>query len=77
MFKTTLGAIKENNKLEQAIKELSDLTPPPMNTMLEKQPRSEAIIKKKARESMPFVDVPPTNPGNIKQNWEIKALGIE
>ena len=67
MFQTTLSAIKEK-KLEQAIKELADLTPPPMNTMLEKQQRSEAIKKQKVCESMPFVDVPPTNPGNIKQN---------
>ena len=47
-----------------------------MNTMLEKQQRSEARKKKKDRESIPFDDVPPTNPGNIKQNWEIKVLAI-
>ena len=51
---------------------MTDLTPPPMNTMLEKQQRSEARKKKKDRESIPFDDVPPTNPGNIKQNKEIK-----
>jgi hypothetical protein len=53
-------------KLEKEIKELKDETPPPMNRMLEKQPpRSDAIRKKKQTESMPIVDVPPTNPGRL------------
>jgi hypothetical protein len=41
------------------------MTPPPMNTMLEKQPRAEAIKKRLERQSIPIVDVPPTNPGTI------------
>ncbi len=54
-----------NKKLEKAIEELDDLTPPTMNKMLDKQPRAEAIKKKKRRESMSIVDVPPTNPGRL------------
>ena len=42
-----------------------------MNKMLTKQPRSEAIKKKNLRESMPVVDVQPTNPGNL---FKIKFL---
>jgi hypothetical protein len=54
-----------NKKLKKAIKELKDLTPPPMNKMLDQQPRTKAIKKKKRRESMPIVDVPPTNPDRL------------
>jgi hypothetical protein len=36
-------------KLEKEIKELKSETPPPMNMMLEKQPRSDAIRKKKTK----------------------------
>ena len=36
-----------------------------MNRMVEKQPRAEAIDKKKKRENMPIVHVPPTNPGRL------------
>jgi hypothetical protein len=38
-----------NKNLKKAIKELKDLTPPPMNKMLDQQPRTEAIKKKKRR----------------------------
>jgi len=54
-----------DKKLEKAVDELKNETPPPMNTMLEMQPRSEAIQKKSRRERMPIVDVPPTNPGRM------------
>jgi hypothetical protein len=40
-----------NKNLKKAIKELKDLTPPPMNKMLDQQPRTEAIKKKKRRET--------------------------
>ncbi|CAB3995098.1 Hypothetical predicted protein [Paramuricea clavata] len=61
IYETMIDAIL-NKKLKKAIKELKDLTPPPMNKMLDQQPHTEAIKKKKRRESMPIVDVPPTNP---------------
>ena len=65
IFKTMTEAI-ENKTLQDAIDELKKQTPPPMNTMLDKQLREEAIAKKKARDSMTLVNVPPTNPGNNK-----------
>ncbi|KAK3725723.1 hypothetical protein QZH41_018911 [Actinostola sp. cb2023] len=46
-----------------AIQELSDMTPLPMNTMLEKQPRAEAILKRAEHKSMTAKDIPPTGPG--------------
>jgi len=39
------------------------MVPPPMNTMLDKQPREEAIRKQKERSSMVSKDVPPTAAG--------------
>ena len=54
-----------NKKLVNEVKELKKETPLPMNTMLDKQPSGEAIKKKQSRESMPIVDVPPTNPGRL------------
>ena len=62
IYNTIVDAI-ENKMLTKAIEEIKSSTPSAMNTMLDKQPRKEAIEKKKARENMPIVDVPPTNPG--------------
>ncbi len=53
------------NKLDKAIEEIKKDTPDPINTMLEKESRTEAIRKKQARESMTIVDVLPTNPGTF------------
>ena len=55
----------ENDILTEATAELSGLAPPPMNTMLDKQSRTEAIAKHVARKEMVTEEVPPTNePGN-------------
>lgn len=55
----------ETGALTAAIAELNGLAPPPMNTMLEKQSRLEAIEKYVARKEMVTEEVPPTNePGN-------------
>ena len=53
----------EKKQLEEAIDELAEKTPPPMNTMLTKQSREEAIEKRRRRDAMQLVDIPPTNPG--------------
>ena len=62
IFETLVEAV-EKDKLQDAMIELKAQVPPPMNTMLVKQPREEAIQKKKARDNMQLSDVPPTNPG--------------
>ena len=62
IFQTMLEAL-QTDKLKDAITELKEQTPAPMNTMLVKQSREEAIQKKTARDSMQLEDVPPTNPG--------------
>lgn len=64
IYQVMLSAIMEK-KLETFQKELKEMTPLPMNTMLEKQSKTEAIAKKAKRLSMIAVNVPPTNPGCI------------
>ncbi len=53
----------EKTQLNDAIDELAEKTPAPMNTMLTKQLQEEAIEKRKRRDAMQLVDIPPTNPG--------------
>ncbi len=45
---------------KQHNKELVDMTPDPMNSMLEKQPRNEAIKKMLDRKEMVVTNIPPT-----------------
>ena len=62
IYQTMVEAI-EKKQLNGAIDELAKKTPAPMNTMLTKQSREEAIEKRKKRDNMQLVDIPPTNPG--------------
>jgi hypothetical protein len=48
MFQTVVESIG-TAKIKDAIDELESLIPPPMNTMLNKQPQVEAIAKKKKK----------------------------
>ena len=59
-----MKASKEN--LKDAASNLQEKTPAPMNTMLEKQPREEALQKRAERSMMVMKDVPPTTPGSKK-----------
>ena len=62
IFQTFLNASKD--ELINAAAKLNEKTPAPMNTMLEKQSRDEAIKKKEEERSQMVVkDVPPTTPG--------------
>ena len=63
IFQTFLNASKE--ELVNAATELKDKTPPPMNVMVEKQSRVEALKKKEARSKMVVQNVPPTTPGTV------------
>jgi hypothetical protein len=44
-------------------KKLKGMTPEPMNSMLDKQSKEDAIAKKRERNKMVVQDVPPTTPG--------------
>lgn len=56
---------EQREQLADAMQELHDMNPPPMNTMLEKQSREDAVQKRTERKGMTVQDVPPTTPGNV------------
>ena len=61
IFQTYLNASKSD--LTEAAAKLREMTPAPMNTMVEKQPREEAVQKRIKRRSVEVKDVPPTTSG--------------
>ena len=60
VWETLLGAMKKKDILENEKKMIKEITPAPMNTMLTKEPRGEAIKKREERKKMITKDVPPT-----------------
>ena len=52
------------NLLHEGKQTLKEMTPSPMNTMLQKKAMEDAINKDIERKQMKSVDVPPTTPGN-------------
>lgn len=56
-YQTYLQSPKE--ELKAATIKLQEMTPAPMNSMLEKQPREEALEKRAKRMKMTVEDVPP------------------
>lgn len=56
-------------QLQDAFIELKNMVPDPMNTMLEKQPREEAIRKRTERIRMVAKDIPSTAPGLFTVNF--------
>ena len=50
----------ESDEMETAYKELVDMTPDPMNSMLEKQPRNEAIKKMLNCKEVVVTNIPAT-----------------
>ena len=61
---------KNEELLEKERKEIKDMTPKPMNTMLTKQPRDEAIKNREERKAIVTRDVPPTA-GSITNVYSI------
>ena len=51
-----------NDCLGKAAKELKEMTPPPMNTMLDKETRESALDTREKRKKMTVKNVPPTTP---------------
>jgi hypothetical protein len=69
---TTICLSIRTKALKKAREELKTMTLAPMNTMLEKQPKSEAIKKREDRRQMLVKDVPPSIPGNcVVQNISV------
>jgi len=59
IYQTYLESTKE--ELSAAAMKLKEMAPAPMNSMLGKQPREEAIEKRAKRMKMTVEDVPPTS----------------
>lgn len=63
-FQTFLTSTKD--ELKGASDKLKDITPSPMNTMLEKESKSTAVQKKMQRSKKITENVPPTTPAEIQ-----------
>lgn len=61
-FYQTYVEAEREKMLDAAAKELQERSPPPMNSMLEKEERQVAVERREARQKMTVADVPPTTP---------------
>ena len=69
MFYTfTLDYVEEIFQTYLKSSTLKEKSPAPMNEMLQKEPRDEALRKREERSKMIVRDVPPTTPGKIPSN---------
>ena len=59
IYQTYLESTKK--ELDAAAMQLKEMAPAPMNSMLDKQPREEAIEKRSRRMKMTVEDVAPTS----------------
>ncbi|XP_046840089.1 uncharacterized protein LOC124434248 isoform X1 [Xenia sp. Carnegie-2017] len=71
IYQVLCSALIDEETLRKAKGDLLQMTPLPMNSMLEKQSKSEAISKKAIRQSMPAVHFPPTKPAEVSPVQEI------
>ena len=55
------------DELKNAAAKLKEMSPKPMDTMFEKQSKTEALKKRLERSQIVTKDVPPTTPGNFSQ----------
>lgn len=62
IYQTLLEAMNTTNCLGNAVRELKEITPLPMNTMLDKETRESALDSRQKRKKMLPKNVPPTTP---------------
>lgn len=62
IYQTLLESVKTGTSLSDAARELREMTPLPMNSMLEKETPERALDKRKKRKEMEVKNVPPTTP---------------
>ncbi|XP_067054566.1 uncharacterized protein [Acropora muricata] len=62
IYQTLLEAMNTTNCLGSAVRELKEMTPLPMNTMLDKETRESALHSRQKRKKMVPKNVPPTTP---------------
>ena len=63
IFETFLASTEED--LQRGFEALGNMTPLPMDSSLDKQPRDEAIKTKELRSQMEVKDVPATGQGTV------------
>ena len=66
IYETFLTATKKD--IKDAAQKLSEMTPEPMNSMLDKQSKADAIAKTPERSKMVIQDIPSTTPGTNISN---------
>lgn len=66
IFQTYLAAT--NDDLKGTAHKLKEMAPSPMNTMLEKETKSDAVKKKQQRSKKVVENVPPTTAGIKKEH---------
>ena len=59
LFESVMLSIKDKDALSNSQNLLKEMSPPPMNVMLQKQPRSEVLLKQVRRKCIVVNDVPP------------------
>ena len=62
IYQTLLEAMNTTNCLGNAVRELKEITPLPMNTMLDKETRESALDSRQKRKKRVPKNVPPTTP---------------
>ena len=62
IYQTLLEAMNTTNCLGNSVRELKEITPLPMNTMLDKETRESALDSRQKRKKMVPKNVPPTTP---------------
>lgn len=74
VYQTLLEAMNTTNCLGSAVRELKEMTPLPMNTMLDKETRESALDSRKKRKKMVLKNVPPTTP--LAEVLENEAISV-
>ena len=62
IYQTLLESVKTGTSLSDAARELREMTPLPLNSMLEKETPESALDKRKKSKEMEVKNVPPTTP---------------
>ncbi|XP_046845066.1 uncharacterized protein LOC124438917 isoform X2 [Xenia sp. Carnegie-2017] len=62
LFESVMLSIKDKDALSNSQNLLKEMSSPPMNVMLQKQPRSEVLLKQVRRKCIVVNDVPPSIP---------------
>lgn len=71
IYQDILTLLWSQSLLQKAVADLKTLTPPFMNTMLDKKAKDVAVARKLAQQSFVTVDVPPSTT-SMEKNYVVK-----